>query len=230
MNEAPPLITIDGPAGSGKSTLCKLLAARLGLTCLDTGAMYRTVAWYLRRHEKEHLSGVELSLFLSPFDFRMEGQGTDQQVWAEGKEISREIRTPEMSWWASVVSAKPEVRSYLLDRQRDFGRWGGLVAEGRDMGTVVFPEARYKFFLSASIPVRARRRYEELVERGQKVSLEEVQQEMEERDRQDEQRTLAPLRPAPGAVIIDSSDLTIGQVLEKMLHCLETKGFKKDLK
>jgi cytidylate kinase len=229
MGIALPLITIDGPAGSGKSTLCKLLAAHLGLTCLDTGAMYRVVAWYLRQQEKEHLSGEALALFLSPFDFRIEGQGPEQQVWAEGRDISQEIRTPEMSWWASVVSAKPEVRSFLLERQRAFGQRGGLVAEGRDMGTVIFPGADVKFFLSASIPVRARRRYEELIARGQSVSLEQVQQDMEERDRQDEQRALAPLRPAQGAVIIDSSSLTIGQVIEKMLTVIKGKELKKDL-
>ena len=228
MKAHPPIITIDGPAGSGKSTLCKLLAARLGLPCLDTGALYRTVAWYLRRHEKEQLSGEGLSLFLRNFEFRIEGQGADQQVWAEGQEISREIRTPDISWWASVVSAKPEVRAYLLERQRDLARRGGLVAEGRDMGTVVFPDARYKFFLSASIAVRARRRYAELVDRGETVSLEAVRQEMEDRDRQDEQRALAPLKPAPEALIIDSSERTIPQVLETMLTCLATKGLKKD--
>jgi CMP/dCMP kinase len=225
---ANPVITIDGPSGAGKSTICKMLAAQLGMDCLDTGAMYRVVAWYLRKHKKEDLAGRELVLFLKGLDFHSEGQGPGQKIWVAGEDIAQEIRTPEISWLASVFSMKPEVRSFLTQKQRALGEEGGLVAEGRDMGTVIFPQARYKFYLSAEVSVRAWRRFKELVERGQMVSLEKVRQEMEERDRQDEQRPLAPLRPAPGAVIIDTSGLSVDQVVEKMISFIREGGPERD--
>ncbi|HMK64789.1 MAG TPA: (d)CMP kinase [Thermodesulfobacteriota bacterium] len=221
------IITIDGPSGAGKSTICKKLAALLNMDCLDTGAMYRVVAWYIRKHEKEDLSGSALALFLTSLYFEIEGQGQGQRVWVEGEEISQQIRTPEISLSASLFSMQPEVRTFLAEKQRALGEKGGLVAEGRDMGTVIFPQARYKFFLTAEVSVRAYRRYMELLERGQKVSLEKVRQEMEERDFQDEQRALAPLRPAPGAIIIDSSGLSIEEVVEKMGVVLKEGKFKE---
>jgi cytidylate kinase len=219
------IITIDGPSGAGKSTICKMLAALLNMDCLDTGAMYRVVAWYIQKNRKEDLSGSALTLFLKNLHFQIEGQGQAQKVWVEDEEISQQIRTPEISLLASLFSMKPEVRTFLAQKQRALGEKGGLVAEGRDMGTVIFPQARYKFFLTAEVSVRAFRRYMELLERGQKVSLEKVRQEMEERDLQDEQRALAPLRPAPGAIIIDSSGLSIEEVVRKMgvvLNCHAT--------
>jgi CMP/dCMP kinase len=221
------IITIDGPAGAGKSTICKLLAARLGMECLDTGAMYRAVAWFLRKHKKEDLSGENLAFFLKNLDFRIEGQGLEQKVWVDGEDVGPDIRTPEISWLASVVSKKPEVRALLTERQRALGRHGKLVAEGRDMGTVIFPQAEYKFYLSASVLIRARRRNEELIGRGQAIALEKVIQEMEERDLQDQNRDLAPLCPAPGALIIDTSDLSVEQVLEKMISFIEERRPEK---
>lgn len=188
---------------------------------MDTGAMYRLVAWVLRAHNKEALSGDALSLFLKDLQFSIEGNGLTQRVWIEGRDVGREIRTPDISWLSSTVSTKPEVRSYLAEKQKALGHRGGLVAEGRDMGTMIFPQAEYKFFLVASLEVRARRRYEELTQKGQSVFLEEVKREMEERDRQDQQRALAPLRPASDARIIDTSCLSITQVLERMLAQLE---------
>jgi CMP/dCMP kinase len=223
-----PIITIDGPSGAGKSTICKMLATRLGMDCLDTGAMYRVVAWYIRKHKKEDLAGRDLALFLKDLDFRFQGQGPGQKIWVAGEDIAQEIRTPEISWRASVFSMKPEVRSFLAQRQRALGEEGGLVAEGRDMGTVIFPQARYKFYLSAEVSIRALRRFKELVENGQRVSLEKVRLEMEERDRQDEQRPLAPLRPAPEAVIIDTSGLSVDQVVEKMIYFIREGGPEKD--
>jgi CMP/dCMP kinase len=215
------IITIDGPAGSGKSTVSRLLADRLGLDCMDTGAMYRVVAWVLREHCKESLSGDDLSLFLKDLEFGIKGNGPAQRIWIEGREVSREIRTPEISLLASTVSMKPEIRSFLSQKQKALGKRGGLIAEGRDMGTLIFPQAKYKFFLVADLEVRARRRYEELTLKGPSVSLEKVRQEMEERDRQDQQRALAPLRPAADARMIDTSDLSIDQVLETILSEIE---------
>jgi cytidylate kinase len=211
------IITIDGPAGSGKSTISKLLGEELGLDCLDTGAMYRLVAWALREERKEDLSGEGLLLFLKDLDFVIEGNGPAQRVWIKGRDVSREIRTPEISRLSSDVSTKPEVRLVLAEKQRAVGKKGGLIAEGRDMGTVIFPQADFKFFLDASLEVRAGRRYQELIQRGLPASLEEVKREMGQRDLQDEQRALAPLRPAPEAQVIDTSDLSTGQVLAKIL-------------
>jgi cytidylate kinase len=228
MKKEQKIVTIDGPSGAGKSTICKRLAARLGFDCLDTGAMYRVVAWFLRKNKKEELAGRDLTLFLRNLDFYIEGQGQGQKVWVAGVEVTQEIRTQEISWLASVVSMRPEVRSFLAEKQRAIGEKGGVVAEGRDMGTVIFPQARYKFYLSAEISVRAWRRYKELIERGRPESLEKVRKEMEERDDQDQQRSLAPLRPAPGALTIDTSGLSVDEVVEKMVSCIRERGTDRD--
>jgi CMP/dCMP kinase len=218
------IITIDGPAGAGKSTITKLLSEELGLDCLDTGAMYRVVAWALKEKKKEGLSGKELIFFLKGLDFVIEGRGFDQKVWLGGKDISRTIRTPEISQSASAISMKPEIRSFLAEKQRAFGKGGGLIAEGRDMGTVIFPRADFKFYLDASLEIRAKRRFDELRQRGQTPSLEEVKEEMEFRDRQDQQRTLAPLHPAKEALVINTSELSIPDVVQTILSHIKSSG------
>jgi CMP/dCMP kinase len=216
MAKANIIITIDGPAGAGKSTIARLLAEQLGLDCLDTGAMYRVVAWILRNQKKEDLAGEALTVFLKDLEFVIEGNGPGQRAWVQGRDVSQEIRTPEISRLASAISMKPEVRSFLAERQKALGRQGALVAEGRDMGTVIFPQAEFKFFLKASLEVRAKRRFDELIQRGQPVALKEVEQEMEARDRQDQERTVAPLHPAPEAWVLDTSHLSIEDAVQSI--------------
>ncbi|MEW6184458.1 MAG: (d)CMP kinase [Thermodesulfobacteriota bacterium] len=221
MNRKKIIITLDGPAGSGKSTVAKRLSERLGLDCLDTGAMYRLVAWALREKKQENLSGEPLLRFLRGLDFKIEGHGPEQKVWHLGREIGQEIRKPEISRLASDISRRPEVRAVLAEKQRSLGSGGGIVAEGRDMGTVIFPAAEYKFFLDATLEVRAKRRSQELLEKGQPVSLETVRQEMKERDFQDQQRALAPLRPAKDARIIDTSGMSVEEVVQYIRSRIE---------
>ena len=214
MNE---IITIDGPVASGKSTVSRLLAKRLDLLYLDTGAMYRAVAFQAKRKgidigDKQELRGLCQNLDLR---FQTDGEGT--KLYLGEEDISLAIRTPEMDLLSSTISTMKEVREAMTGLQRKIGQKGGLVAEGRDMGTVVFPDAEYKFFITASTEVRAERRYKERINRSESVSLEEVEKELRIRDHQDETRPIAPLRPAKDAKIIDSTSLNPNQVIEKIL-------------
>jgi len=226
------VITIDGPAGAGKSTVSRRLAERLGYTYLDTGALYRTVA--LRALEDPALAraltgagpaaagvGPRLGDLTRSLDIRFGEGGT--RVWVGGREVSREIRTPEISQAASRVSAVPEVRAALLDLQRRLASGGGVVVEGRDAGTVVFPGAGIKFYLTADVACRARRRAEELRARGAAVDLAATRRAIEERDARDRGRAVAPLRRPEGAVEIDSGPLTADQVVERMVEVVRSR-------
>lgn len=218
------IITIDGPVASGKSTLARLLAKRLNFLYLDTGAMYRAVALQAQRY------GVNLTEIPTlwklcrnlDLDFRPDGEKT--RLYMGEEDISMAIRTPEIDMLSSEISAVKEVRDAMTDLQRKIGRAGNLVAEGRDMGTVVFPNAEYKFFLTAPIEVRAERRYIERVNRGETVSLDDVKKGLKQRDYQDETRAIAPLRPAKDARIIDTTALRPHQVLEKILEEVSPGG------
>jgi len=215
------LITIDGPAGAGKTTVSRLLAERLGYRYVDTGALYRGVAYAADRRgisaaDDAGLSGLLEGLSLS----FLPGTG-GQRLTADGVDITEAIRTPEISMLASAVSARPVVRAFLLKVQRDLGRRKAAVFEGRDMGTVVFPDADAKFFLNASPRVRAQRRFAEIAD-ASGASIEAVQRDMELRDRQDSTRALAPLRAAADAVTIDATALSVEQVVERMLAHVQT--------
>ena len=209
-------IAIDGPAGAGKSTLARKIAGELGYIYVDTGALYRTVALYLlRQHiDAADTDKVEAALPGIRVDIRFE-EGL-QQVYLNGENVSGQIRTPEVSMMASASSALPAVRRFLLEQQRELARTHDVVLDGRDIGTVVLPQADVKIFLTASAEERARRRYEELMEKGQEVTFQDVLRDMKQRDAQDESRAVAPLKPAEDAIRVDTTGDTLEQSVARM--------------
>jgi cytidylate kinase len=218
------VITIDGPAGAGKSTVSKLLAQELGYIYLDTGAMYRAVAVLARDNDPaDPLDEKILKEICLELDLEFVQKDGTLRLLANGRDITAEIREPEISSLASAVSAKSVVRENLSMIQRRMGNAGGVVLEGRDMGTVVFPDADVKFYLDARPEVRSERRFLELEAQGQETTAEEVHQLMLARDSNDRSRQLAPLKPALDAILVDSSDLQIEGVVELMLDHIEAK-------
>jgi cytidylate kinase len=219
------VVAIDGPAGAGKSTVSKRLARRLGYRLLDTGAIYRAVALVAgeRGIAWDDAAGCAATAAGLEIDFAFGGDEVNR-VFVAGRDVSQAIRTPAISQGASRVSALPDVRAALLGLQRRLGQAGGVVAEGRDIGTVVFPDAGAKFFLVASPGERARRRAEELRAGGQPVDEEAVRREVEERDRRDSERAAAPLRRAEDALLVDSSGRTIDEVVGEMEAVVRARG------
>lgn len=215
------IITIDGPAGSGKSTISRLLAKKINFLYLDTGAMYRAVALAANREGIGLGNDERLGELCRSLDLYFETGEDAPRLFLNHEDISMAIRSPEIDIAASTVSAVKEVREAMTDLQRKMARGVNVVAEGRDMGTVVFPGAQYKFFLTASADARAERRFKERLLRGESVSSASVSVELRKRDHQDETRALAPLKPAADAIIIDSTGLSIELVLEKILSCLK---------
>lgn len=215
------IVTIDGPSGAGKSTISQSLAAGLGYAYLDTGAMYRAVALKVERSGIEEDDPDALEQLLAGIDLQLQADGGETRVILDGEDVSLLIRTPEMSMVASRVSAILAVREKLTQLQREIGNRGQIVAEGRDMGTVVFPQAAWKFFLDATPEERARRRVLQLQEKGQQVDEQETLRLIIERDRADSTRALAPLKPAADAIMVDSSQLTIDEVVALMMEKVE---------
>ena len=215
-----PVITIDGPSGSGKGTISQMLAAKLGFHYLDSGALYRLLGLAARRHHVSLESTESLSVLAAHMDitFRAGSDGALTKVLLEGENVSGLIRTEEAGADASVVAAYPEVRAALLERQKAFARTPGLVADGRDMGTVVFPEACCKIFLTASADERAQRRYKQLIDKGESVSLAALVDQVKSRDERDSSRKASPLVPAKDATVIDSSGLSIEDVFNTVLE------------
>lgn len=227
MNRDVPVITIDGPSGSGKGTVAALLAAKLGWNFLDSGALYRLLAFAARNHGVDLTNEEALKLLAAHLDvqFGAAKDGHGMQIILEGEEVTSAIRNEQVGAGASQVAALPAVRDALLQRQKAFREPPGLVADGRDMGTVVFPDAPLKIFLTASAEERARRRYLQLKGKGDDVNLASLLDEIRARDGRDTQREVAPLKPADDAVQLDSTDLSIEQVLGQILSEVAKRDF-----
>ena len=216
-----PVMTIDGPSGSGKGTVAFAVAQQLGWHFLDSGALYRVVGLLSLRHP-----AAAPGTLAHDAEIRFQA-GTDgvPEAWVNGENVARAIRSEAVSQAASKVAADPQVRAELVERQRAFRQSPGLVADGRDMGTVIFPEAALKFFLTASVEERARRRHKQLIDKGERAILDDLLRDIAERDRRDRERVVAPLKPADDAILIDSTALSVDGVIEQVLaHARSTDG------
>ncbi|UCG80847.1 MAG: (d)CMP kinase [Desulfobacterales bacterium] len=217
------VVTVDGPSGAGKSTVSRRLAERLGYTYVETGALYRAVALVALSEGCSPNDDNGLGKICKHLELRFGNSPKGSRLYAKGEDITERMRTSEITMLASAVSARPVVREHLLDVQREMGERGGVVFEGRDMGTVVFPGADVKFYLDADLDTRALRRYKELAETDAANSLAEVKKAMKKRDEDDSSRALAPLKRADDAIRIDSTLLDIEQVVEAMLHYINER-------
>ncbi|WP_413111406.1 (d)CMP kinase [Thaumasiovibrio sp. DFM-14] len=223
MSSSAPVITVDGPSGAGKGTLCMLLADQLGMRLLDSGAIYRVLALAALHHDVDITSEDALVPLAANLDVQFIAEGDLVKVILEGEDVSGTLRTEDVGNTASKIAALPRVREALLRRQRAFAGEPGLIADGRDMGTVVFPRAEVKIFLDASAEERAKRRMNQLQNKGLDVNLDALLSEIQERDYRDRNRAVAPLRPADDALVLDSTELNIEQVTEKALAYIETQ-------
>lgn len=216
-------IAIDGPSGAGKSTLAKAVAKKLGIVYVDTGALYRTVGYFVRQAETDPKDADAVAALLPKIDIKVRYENGTQRVYLCGEDLGDRIRTPEMSLYASAVSAIPAVRAFLLETQKEIARENSVIMDGRDIGTVILPDAEVKIFLTASPEARARRRYIELTEKGQDVKYEDVLREMELRDGNDRNRAVAPAVPAADAIHFDNSDMTVEEGVTAILDILKEK-------
>lgn len=216
-------IAIDGPSGSGKSTLAKAVARELGIIYVDTGALYRTVGYHVFANGRDPHNASEVVSLLKDICIELKYENGAQRVILNGEDLGDKIRMPEMSMYASSVSALPEVRAFLLDMQKKMARENSVVMDGRDIGTVIIPDADIKIFLTASNETRAERRTLELREKGVDVSYEEVLADMIERDKNDKNRDIAPAVPADDAIIFDNSAMTVEESLNEIVRLVNER-------
>ena len=214
-------IAIDGPGGAGKSTVSKAVAARLGIVYVDTGALYRTVGFFVRSREVDPHDRDAVAALLPYINIEVKYVDGAQRVYLNGEDLGDKIRTPEMSMYASAVSAIPAVRAFLLDTQKDIAAKNSVIMDGRDIGTVILPNADLKIFLTASAECRARRRYDELVAKGQNVNFDDVLREMNERDKNDSTRDTAPAVAADDAIIFDNTGMGLEETVAEILRMAE---------
>ncbi len=219
-----PVLTIDGPSGAGKGTVSRAIARKLGWHYLDSGSIYRALAIAVLKQGLKLDDVAAITELAGHIQLQFICEDDDLQVNLNGEDISAQLGTETTGNTASIIAAYPEVRAVLLQKQKDFKRAPGLVADGRDMGTVVFPDAEFKVFLTASAEERAKRRYKQLIEKGIDANLCQITSEIEARDRRDRERATAPLRPAEDALCIDSSGLTIEQVIAKVMDLIRQSG------
>jgi cytidylate kinase len=220
-------IAIDGPAGAGKSTIAKLVAKKLNFIYVDTGAMYRAIALYMLKNGVDCADEAAVSAQVKNIDITIQYQDGAQQVILNGENVSGQIRTEEAGNTASAVSVYPAVRAHLLDLQRGLAAKNNVIMDGRDIGTCILPDADAKVFLTASSSVRAQRRYKELAEKGITCNLQEIEQDIIERDERDMNRAIAPLKQAEDAVLVDGSDLTIEQVVDAIIAVAVSHGLRE---
>ncbi|MBD3671150.1 MAG: (d)CMP kinase [Gammaproteobacteria bacterium] len=225
--EQASVITVDGPSGSGKGTISARLARHLGWRFLDSGALYRLVALAVQNHAIEMDNQEAIVTLAAHLDVQFETRGDSTRIILEGEDVTDTIRTEKVGNAASQVAAIGAVREALLARQRDFRGAPGLIADGRDMGTVVFPDASLKIFLTASAEERAKRRYKQLNDKGLDVNLADLLQEISERDKRDMERAVSPLVPADDAIQVDTTGVSIEQVFDKVLNLCEERGLVK---
>ena len=211
------VIAIDGPAGSGKSTVSKMIAKRLGLLYIDTGAMYRALTLKAMRRKLDLKDEAALAALARSTKVGLEPSGVTLKVTLDGEDVTGLIRTPELTNNVKYIARVPDVRGEMVRLQRAIGEASGAVLEGRDIGTVVFPDATYKFYLDADVEERARRRHKELLESGQSIGLEEIKKDVVVRDDSDMKRSVGALKRSPDAILIDTTSLTIDEVVEKLI-------------
>lgn len=209
-------IAIDGPSGAGKSTIAKAVSQKLGFIYVDTGALYRSIGLYALNQGKNTANRAEVSALLPEIQVKIRYLDGTQHVYLNGEDVSDDIRKPPVSMAASNVSAHPEVREFLLNLQRQFAKESNVVMDGRDIGTVVLPQADIKIFLTASSEERARRRYNELIEKGEQVDFDKIHEEIKQRDYNDSHRAIAPLKQADDAILVDTTECTLEESIEQL--------------